>query len=342
MTMTQEQTQMPQPMVQSPVETAMAQRHMGQAAIATQLDQQGIIRPQTMMELIEFCKLVAFSGMVPKNYEGKPGAVMVAVQMGAEVGLSPMAAIQNIAVINGRPTLWGDAVLAVIKRHPEFEGIEETSGDGWAQCTIKRKGNKPVTSVFTEDDARRAGLLSKDGPWQTYRPRMMKMRARSFAARDQFPDALRGIRVAEEELDTPPDNPLEAFVSGSQVATSAQPVAIAAKSQAKPTDESVKVINAFESIGVSRKMLVDKIGRQPEDLSATEIDELRRIYAEVSKSPKRKAELFGQPPSAADAINQQFGAQSDKAPAAQPTQQPAPQHQPQPEPPHPAAASAGF
>lgn len=159
--------------------------------------------PQSFGELMEWAKIVSQSGMVPKSYTGNPGAVLVAVQMGAEIGLSPMASLQNIAVINGRPSLWGDAILAVIKTHPEFVEIVETLDPetATATCKISRRGQPDVVHTFSMDDAKRAGLLGKDGPWQTNPKRMCQMRARGFAARDQFPDALRGIYSAEEAQD---------------------------------------------------------------------------------------------------------------------------------------------
>ncbi len=184
----------------------------------------GGLMPRSYGELIEFAKMVAFSGMVPKGYEGNTGAVLVAAQMGAELGLAPMAAIRNIAVINGRPSLWGDAMLALVKSHPECEDVIEEDlkvirKNQEAVCTVKRRNRVPVTTTFSVEDAKEAKLWGKQGPWQQYWPRMLKMRARGFALRDAFPDALSGVRSVEEERDfidmepeylpqPPPQNPV--------------------------------------------------------------------------------------------------------------------------------------
>ena len=53
------------------------------------------------------------------------------------------------------------------------------------------------------EDAKRAGLYGKQGPWQQYPKRMLQMRARAWALRDVFPDVLRGVHVAEEAQDLP-------------------------------------------------------------------------------------------------------------------------------------------
>lgn len=70
-----------------------------------------------------------------------------------------------------------------------------------AVCIAKRHGSSPVTARFSVMDAKRAGLWTKAGPWQTYPRRMLQMRARSFALRDAFPDVLKGLISVEEALD---------------------------------------------------------------------------------------------------------------------------------------------
>jgi len=171
-----------------------------------QLQKYDSMRPTTLGEAIEFGKLIASSSFVPQQYKGKHGDVVVAMQMGSELGLAPMQSLQNIAVINGRPSVWGDALLAIVSNHPDCEDIIETNIQGQsATCEVKRKGRTPVKRTFTVDDAKRAGLWGKSGPWKTYPDRMLQMRARGFALRDAFPDALRGLITAEEAQDIPAD-----------------------------------------------------------------------------------------------------------------------------------------
>lgn len=163
------------------------------------------LAPTSLAEAMKFSDIIANSDMVPKDYKGKPANVLVAVQMGAEIGLQPMQALQNIAVINGRPSVWGDAALAIVKAHPDFEWIkEELKGTGEqmvATCTLKRKNQPEQTRTFSVEDAKRAGLWGKEGPWKQYPQRMLPMRARSWTMRDVMPDALKGMRIAEEESD---------------------------------------------------------------------------------------------------------------------------------------------
>jgi hypothetical protein len=161
--------------------------------------------PTTYDQLRDFSAVVAKSGMAPKAYAGKPDDVLVAFVMGSELGLKPLQALQNIAVINGRPAVWGDALLALVLAHRDCLDVRETfeADNTMAVCTVLRRGRDPIVRTFSVADAKQAKLWSKEGPWQTYPMRMLSMRARGFACRDAFPDALRGIVTVEEARDIP-------------------------------------------------------------------------------------------------------------------------------------------
>jgi len=159
-------------------------------------------------DAFRFAKMVAASEFAPKDFRGKPESCLLAIQHGSEIGLSPMQSLQNIACINGRPAIWGDAALAVAMASPVCESVTETidgEGDNMvATCTAKRRGyEKPTVVRFTVADAKKAGLWGKTGPWTQYPRRMLQLRARGFALRDAFPDVLKGLVTAEEAQDYP-------------------------------------------------------------------------------------------------------------------------------------------
>lgn len=167
------------------------------------------LAPQNLSEAMQLAEIMSNSQMVPKDFQGKPGNVLVAVQMGADIGLAPMQAIQNIAVINGRPALWGDAVKAIVLASPLCEKFEESIDESTmtAYTKVKRKGHEEKIISFSQADAVAANLWGKSGPWTQYPKRMLQMRSRGFAARDEFADVLKGLSVAEELQDTPIDSP---------------------------------------------------------------------------------------------------------------------------------------
>lgn len=163
--------------------------------------------------------VVFTAGMAPRTLNSIE-KVMVAILHGLEVGLTPMNALQSIAVINGRPTIWGDGAIGLIRAsglleymHERFEGEGNTLT---AVCIVKRKGEpKEIRGEFSWSDVLRAKLNGKEGPWQTYPRRMMQMRAR-WPLRDVFADVLKGLALKEEVEDmdrqdvqapAAPDNP---------------------------------------------------------------------------------------------------------------------------------------
>lgn len=152
--------------------------------------------------------MMSKSEIVPNAYRGKPADIFIAMEMGYQLGFPIAQSLQDIAVINGRPCLWGDGLLALVLSHPDCEAVNEmpitnNKGDvvGY-KCSVKRKGYDMREQVFTLQDAQTAGLLKKSGPWTQYPKRMLQMRARAFALRDVFGDALRGFKVAEEMQDS--------------------------------------------------------------------------------------------------------------------------------------------
>lgn len=171
--------------------------------------------PESMGQAMEMARMIAASDFAPKDYVNKPGNVLVAIQMGLDLGLKPMQSLQNIAVINGRPSIWGDAALALVQNSDVIEWVTETiegtkNADGsfpdtyTRVCSVKRVGwPEPVIRHFSVADAKKAELWTKKGTWQNYPDRMLQMRARSFALRDAAADCLMGLVLAEEAQDYP-------------------------------------------------------------------------------------------------------------------------------------------
>jgi len=149
---------------------------------------------------------LANSSLVPKGMQGKPADIIIAMECGLQLGIPMIQAIQDIAVINGKPSLYGDALLAVVQGHKDYEWIKESFneavGDNRAAvCVIKRRNHEARTVEFSIADAKKASLWGKPGPWAQYANRMMQMRARGFCIRDLFSDALRGVKTEEEVSD---------------------------------------------------------------------------------------------------------------------------------------------
>lgn len=165
-------------------------------------------------DMWKFANYVIASKLAPKGID-KPESVVVILQMGFELGLPPMQSLQNIAVINGRPAVWGDAVPGLVEASGKQEygyptKVGECGKDGKCpddygyKYTTKRKGRDEYSYTFTVADARTAklwGKTSKDGvasTWVLHPSRMLLNRARTFCLRDVYADVLKGLITIDE------------------------------------------------------------------------------------------------------------------------------------------------
>lgn len=166
----------------------------GSVAVMQRTAISGLI-PQTLDDVYRLAQAIAKSGLAPQQMR-TPEAITVAIMTGLELGLPPMFALNKIAVINGRPTLWGDAIPGILWSRG-FKLREWKAGDA-AHCEVTRPSGDVIERTFSVDDAKAAKLWGKAGPWTQFPDRMLAMRARSFAARDGAADVLGGLYVAEE------------------------------------------------------------------------------------------------------------------------------------------------
>ena len=174
----------------------------GGNALSRNSQNASIYLPDTKSDAYKFAMSFANSMFCPKVYQGKPDDVYIAMAYGAQIGLNPLLAVQNIAVVNGRPSVYGDAMTAIVMGHPETQAYEDGyKADGTAYCKITRKG-KTVYREFSEAMARRAGLWGKD-IWAKYPERMLLWRAKGNAIRDLYADVLMGMWSVEEARDMP-------------------------------------------------------------------------------------------------------------------------------------------
>lgn len=247
------------------------------------------LSPRSLEEALKFADYLADSELVPKDFKGKPGNVLVAIQWGMELGLKPMQAMQNIAVINGRPSLWGDAVLALVLASPVCEYVRETEENGVAICRVKRRGDdEEHVQTFSDADAQKAGLTGKQGPWSQYPKRMKKLRARAFALRDKFADVLKGIPIAEEVMDY---QPIERDITPPKSAA-----AIAAAALPKPAERDDRLLNMITDLELVAKEgglepLAEAWGRMSkENRKAIGPDELKRLKSLTGEEPETSNE----------------------------------------------------
>lgn len=173
--------------------------------------------PQTFNEQMRFAEVVSQAkGMLPRAYEGNPANVLVAIQYGASLGIEPMAALQNIDVIQGTPTLSAKAVAAMVRANGHKLWVSEDEQNMSATCTIVRNDDKehPVTVTRDKAWAQRMGLLTKDN-YKKQPTTMLMWRAVTACANRACPElflGLGGAYTADELHDMDDMAPVEATV----------------------------------------------------------------------------------------------------------------------------------
>jgi len=246
------------------------------------------LQPQTMEEAIKFSEVISKSGLVPKDYQGKPANCLVAIQWGMELGLAPLQALQNIAVINGKPSVYGDSLLAMVRADDRCMGVEETQEGGVATCIVKRRlpdgSIEEVKRTFSMKQAQQAGLSNRP-TWKAYPDRMLQHRARGNALRDAFPDVLRGIITSEEAQDY--DEPKD--VTPTQEAVAAPTL----EALTEPQVEEAEVVQA-EPVSQFDKYLENIVPEKTEAIVAEEF----KLYV-----PNKEPTTYQQPLDYMDAYN---------------------------------------
>lgn len=181
----------------------------------------GVLIPKTLEDQYRLARYYWSSGLMPSGLDTTE-KVLVALQLCFEMGLPPMSSIGNIAVINGVPCIFGQLPMALAMKSGKLLSVKEFWFDqkgnevserapietiAGATCIVTRHGFDAHARSFSIEDAKLAKLWGKVGqsgkptPWVLYPKRMLQMRARSWALKDRFGDALMGIPIAEYDFD---------------------------------------------------------------------------------------------------------------------------------------------
>jgi len=154
--------------------------------------------------MFRFARCYLQSGLAPTSYRKEQQLVIVWAKA-AELGLSPMQAIDGMTIINNRVGIMGDLALALVEASGNLQKKLVTyTGDGEdLECTIllKRKGRAEQTYSFSVKEARAAGIYERSTTWKAYPKRMTYYRALGFGLRDEFSDVLKGLKTVEELSD---------------------------------------------------------------------------------------------------------------------------------------------
>lgn len=167
------------------------------------------LRPKTMQEAMQLADLVARSSFCPKSFrdrdgKGNAGDILIVLLQCEQLDLALLQGLSGIAVVNGKPSIWGDLGPALVLR----SGLSEYFLDDWDDATqtaivrTKRKGKPAREFTFSWADACKAKLDQKD-TYKLFRKDMCTWRAKNRAIRTEYPDVLQGMEFAEDRMAIP-------------------------------------------------------------------------------------------------------------------------------------------
>lgn len=152
----------------------------------------------SMAEQWRFAETVSGSSILPRAYREDPGAVLVAVNLGAAMGLAPAEALYRIHVIEGKPSASAELITANVRKAGHRLRVRATNETATAEIVRADDPDFTYEVTWTIQDAQRAGLAGKD-VWKKYPSSMLRARAITECARMACPEALYGVIYTPEE-----------------------------------------------------------------------------------------------------------------------------------------------
>lgn len=240
--------------------------------------------------------LLLKSGFLPESIKTPAQAVAI-IMMGRELGVGPMQALRQIAVIKGKPTCGAELMLCLIYRDHGDDAVKFLASDNNAcRLSYKRKGwTERKEFAFTLEDAKQAQLTGKGGSWTTYPAAMLRARAISAVARMAFPDSIAGMYTPEEMGAT-----VAVDADGAVVLSEAATVAADADTgevDQERTELLQRCRDAAVTLGKDRLKLVRK-GRTPEKLSDFDLQAFAVELEEAVKALQAETDTAGYTPGA--------------------------------------------
>jgi len=241
---------------------------------------------KTLDVVLRKAEILLKSGMLPKELNTKE-KIAVLIMKAKELNMPPLEAISHLYVVNQKVAIDSSGMLALILRSGLAKKIQ-FGGDGTsAWCEMERKdGVISFKYTFTIEDAKRAGLLSKES-WQKYTKELLVARAISGCARKVFPDVVGGLYTVEElGGEEVPELPIE-LVSEAEETTESAGVVEAEVSAAVQTGEEAVVVFEPEKEEVPLVTEEKKVEKKKQETVEVKKEEKPKETKEVKREEKK-------------------------------------------------------
>lgn len=199
------------------------------------------------------------STIVPKEYQKNPSNCLIAIEQAQRLHVSPLMVMQNLYVIQGRPSWSSKFLIAAINASGKFDQPlkfkeEQKNGKPWA-CTAWTTLNGEIIEGMTVDMdiAKAEGWLDKNGSkWKTMPQLMLRYRAASFFSSLNCPEVTMGIYTQEEVEDMPEES--VADVIAREVNTAQEKAATGFIAVAEPEGEVNPIMEENKAVSEGEQM----------------------------------------------------------------------------------------
>ncbi|MCL2006283.1 MAG: recombinase RecT [Planctomycetaceae bacterium] len=167
--------------------------------------------------------MLAKSTMIPESFRNNPSNCMIALDIALRLQMNPLMIMQNLYIVQGRPSWSGQFLIACINKSGlfktplrfKFSGQENTDNYGCVAYAIDKNGELLESTKITIGMAKAEKWWSKkvkvkrDGverieeisKWQSMPQQMFQYRAAAFFARTYCPEITMGLMTQDEVID---------------------------------------------------------------------------------------------------------------------------------------------
>lgn len=235
-------------------------------------------------------KMLMASKIIPESFRNNVADCVIALEMANRMRVNPIAVMQNLYVVHGKPSWSAQFIVAAINQSGRFKTtiMYEVSGTGDDKGCIAYafdfEGNRVDSPKVTIGMAKKEGWYTKNGSkWQTMEDLMLRYRAATFFGRLYTPDLLMGMQT-KEELDDVIDAKVEdpaPKIDINAIAKPKEPETVEQGTE-KPTDPFVKIKIELRKHGVKPEdsaAFIEAKGIAPEEVEAWVSDKAALIAA---------------------------------------------------------------
>ncbi|WP_327300429.1 hypothetical protein [Streptomyces goshikiensis] len=183
--------------------------------MSTELVKHGALSGASLPDMVRYAEHLANANLLPSQYRKQPANVLFAMEYGRTLGITPIAAITGIHVIEGKPSASAALISGLVRQAGHKLRVRTENGKAVASIIRSDDPDFEFRAEWDMDRARNAGLANKD-VWKKYPQAMLKARAITEVARDACEEVLFGLHYTPEELDANVDSdgmPIEAPVT---------------------------------------------------------------------------------------------------------------------------------